>query len=216
MKDKSKSLWIDISVPLKDGMAHWPGDPPVSISRVKDMTQGDTINLSIISMGVHSGTHVDAPLHFINGGKGVDEIPLTTIVGRARVIEIRDAESIKPDELYEHRLRRGERILFKTRNSSRVWQQNEFVEDFVFLSADAAEFLVDCGVRAVGVDYLSVGSYRHGGSDVHRILLGGGIWIIEGLDLSAVAPGRYYLVCLPLKISKGDGAPARAILRPYH
>ena len=216
MKDKSKSLWIDISVPLKDGMAHWPGDPPISISRVKDMAQGDAVNLSMISMGVHSGTHVDAPLHFINGGKGVDEIPLTTIVGRARVIEIRDAESIKPDELYEHRIRRGERILFKTRNSSRVWQRNEFVEDFVFLSVDAAEFLVGCGVRVVGVDYLSVGSYSHGGSDIHRILLGGGIWIIEGLDLSAVAPGRYHLICLPLKIIQGDGAPARAILKPYH
>lgn len=214
MKDKSKSPWIDISVPLRNGMVHFPGDPPVNISRVKDMTQGDKANLSKISMGAHSGTHVDAPIHFINGGRGVDEAPLETLVGRARVIEIRDAESIKPDELKEHRIRRGERILFKTRNSSHVWRGNEFVEDFVFLSGDAAKFLVDRGARAVGVDYLSVGSYKQGGSDIHSILLAGGIWIIEGLDLSEVAPGKYELICLPLKLVQGDGAPARAILRP--
>ncbi|MDP3879044.1 MAG: cyclase family protein [Dehalococcoidales bacterium] len=214
MKNKTKSSWIDISVSLRDGMVHWPGDPAVNISRVKDMARGDTANLSAISMGAHSGTHVDAPFHFINGGKGVDELPLETLVGRARVIEIRDAESIRPDELEEHSIRRGERILFKTRNSSHVWQRKEFVEDFVFISDDAAKRLVERGVRAVGVDYLSVGGYKQGGSDVHRILLSGGVWIIEGLDLSAVAPGGYYLTCLPLRLVGADGAPARAILRP--
>ncbi|MFC1892835.1 cyclase family protein [Chloroflexota bacterium] len=213
MIDKVKQPWIDISVPLSDAMAHWPGDPPVSIKRVKDIEQGDTANLSVISMGVHSGTHVDAPIHFVKQGQGIDKIPIDTLVGRARVIEIRDPESIKPEELAGQRIRRGERILFKTRNSPHVWQENEFVEDFVFISDAAADLLVDGGVQLVGVDYLSVGSYRHGGSYVHKTLLSGGVWVIEGLNLSNVTPGEYDLICLPLRIVAGDGAPARAILK---
>jgi len=214
MIDKAKKPWIDISVPIRDAMVHWPSDPPVSIKRVKDIEQGDTANLSVISMGAHSGTHVDAPIHFVKEGKGVDNIPLDTVVGRARVIEIRDPESIKPEELVGHRIRGGERILFKTENSSHVWQNDKFVEDFVFISDAAADFLVDRGVRLIGIDYLSVGSFKHGGSYVHKTLLSGGIWIIEGLNLSNVTPGKYDLICLPLRIVGGDGAPARAILRP--
>ena len=116
MIDKAKKLWIDISVPLRDAMVHWPSDPPVSVKPVKDIEQGDTANLSVISMGAHSSTHVDAPIHFIKEGKGVDHIPLDTVIGRARVIEIEDPESIKPEELTVHRIRCGERILFKTEN----------------------------------------------------------------------------------------------------
>lgn len=205
--------WIDISVSLRDAMVHWPGDPPISIRRVKDIEHGDTANLSMISMGAHSGTHIDAPIHFIQQGAGVDKMPLDATVGRARVIEIRDSESIKPEELLRHHIRRGERILFKTRNSSYVWRSDEFVEDFVFISDEAASFLAKRGVRIVGVDYLSVGSFKRGGSHVHKILLGADIWIIEGLDLSRVSPGKYELICLPLKLEQGDGAPARAILR---
>lgn len=214
MIDSTKSQWIDISVPLRDAMVHWPGDPPVTIKLVKDMEHGDTANLSMISMGVHSGTHIDAPRHFIRQGIGVDQMPFDATVGRARVIEIKDTESIKPEELLQQRIRHGERILFKTRNSLQVWHTDEFVEDFVFISDDAARFLVDRGVRLVGVDYLSVGSFRHGGSYVHRTLLSGGVWVIEGLNLSHVAAGKYDLICLPLRITRGDGAPARAIVRP--
>ncbi|MFC2031967.1 cyclase family protein [Chloroflexota bacterium] len=214
MIDKVKQPWIDISVPLSDAMVHWPGDPPVSIKRVKDIEQGDTANLSVISMGVHTGTHVDAPIHFVKQGQGIDKIPIDTLVGRVRVIEIRDPDSIKPEELAGQRIRRGERILFKTRNSSHVWQKDEFVEDFVFISDAAADFLVDRGVRLVGVDYLSVGSLKYGGSYVHKKLLNGGVWIIEGLDLSNVTFGKYELMCLPLRIVGGDGAPSRAILKP--
>ena len=214
MIDKTKKSWIDISVPIREAMVRWPSDPPVSIKRVTDIEQGDTSNLSVISMGAHSGTHVDAPIHFVKEGKGVDNIPLDTVIGRARVIEIRDPESIKPEELVQYRIRRNERILFKTENSSHVWQKDEFVEDFVFISDAAADFLVDRGVRLVGVDYLSVGSFKHGGSYVHKTLLSGGIWIIEGLNLSNVTPGKYDLICLPLRIVAGDGAPARAILKP--
>ena len=214
MIDKVKQPWIDISIPLRDAMVHWPSDPPVSIKRVKNIEQGDTVNLSLISMGTHSGTHIDAPIHFLKQGQGVDNIPIDTLVGRARVIEIRDPESIKPEELVGHRIRRGERILFKTRNSSHVWQKDEFVEDFVFVADAAADLLVDSGVRLIGVDYLSVGSFKHGGSYAHKTLLSGGIWTIEGLNLSKLTPGKYDLICLPLRIVAGDGAPARAILRP--
>jgi len=214
MNDKSESAWIDISVPLKDGMVHWPGDSQVHVKRVKDMEQGDSANLSMISMGAHSGTHVDAPIHFISGGRSIDEILPETLVGRARVIAIGDTESVTIDELKKHHIRPGERILFKTFNSSHVWQSDRFVEDFVFISDTAARFLVERKVKAVGIDYLSVGSHRHGGSEVHKILLAGGVGIIEGLDLSKVAAGEYELICLPLKLVRGDGAPARAILKP--
>ncbi len=214
MRDKAKSPWIDISMLLRDSMVHWPGDPPVSIRRVKDIEHGDTANLSNISMGAHSGTHIDAPLHFFQEGISIDKMPVDTTIGRARVIEITDTESIKPSELLQHRIRRGERILFKTRNSSPAGQTDEFVEDFVFISDDAARFLVERGIRLAGVDYLSVGSFKHGGSYVHKTLLGGGVWLIEGLDLSRVSHGKYDLICLPLRLAQGDGAPARAILRP--
>ena len=215
MQDNSASLsWIDISVPLRNAMVHWPSDPPIRINRTLDLGRGDSHTLSEISVGSHTGTHMDAPLHFIQKGKGIDQMPLDTTVGRARVIEIKDAESIKPEELWQHRIRRGERILFKTRNSSQVWQADEFVEDFVFISNEAAHFLAERKVKVVGVDYLSVGGYKRGGRYVHETLLGGGIWLIEGLDLSHVSPGRYDLICLPLRLEQGDGSPARAILRP--
>ncbi len=212
--DRAGRQWIDISVPLRNAMVHWPGDPPVSIKRVKDIERGDSVNLSMISMGAHSGTHMDAPLHFMRQAKGVGEMPLDTTIGRARVIEIEDSESIKPGELLRHRIRSGERILFKTRNSACLWQTKEFVPDFVFISDEAALFLAQRGVRLVGIDYLSVGGFKQGGSYVHKTLLGNGVWIIEGLDLSPVSPGRYDLICLPLKLDQGDGTPARAILRP--
>lgn len=207
------SRWLDISVPLHNAMVHWPGDPPVRIENVKEIEHGNSSTLSIISMGSHTGTHMDAPLHFIRQGISIDKMPLDTTVGRARVIEIKDTESIKPEEIHQYRIRSGERILFKTRNSLMAWQTDTFIEDFVFISDEAARFLVERSVRVVGVDYLSVGSFKHGGSYVHKTLLGGGVWIIEGLDLSRVKPGKYDLICLPLKLDQGDGAPARAILR---
>ena len=212
--NQAGSNWIDISIPLYDAMVHWPGDPPVNIKRVKHIEHGDTANLSLISMSAHSGTHMDAPLHFIEQGKSIDKMPLNAMVGRARVIEINDTEQIKPAELRQHNIHRGERILFKTRNSTIEWKTKTFLEDFVFISDEAARYLVDCAIMVVGIDYLSVGSYKNGGSYVHKTLLGGGIWIIEGLDLSQVSPGEYELICLPLKLEQGDGAPARAIMRP--
>jgi arylformamidase len=206
--------WIDVSVPLRSGMVHWPDNPPVQIERMLDMERGDVANVSKLSMGSHTATHMDAPLHFIRTGKGLDEMPLTATVGRARVIEIRDPESVKPEDLSPHGIRRDERILLKTHNSARCWQTDAFIEDFVYISQEAARYLADCGIQTVGIDYLSVGGFWRDGVETHQALLEAGIWIIEGLNLSEVEPGEYELVCLPLKVEEGDGAPARAILRP--
>ncbi|MDO8491505.1 MAG: cyclase family protein [Dehalococcoidia bacterium] len=210
----ASSRWIDISVALQDGMAHWPTDPPVRIQRVLDMERGDSHTLSLLSMGSHSGTHIDAPLHFVKQGRSIDQLSPDILIGRARVIEICDGESIKPVELAQYDIRRGERLLFKTRNSSRVWQSDRFIEDFVFLSEAAASLLAERRVRLVGIDYLSIGGFKRDGGRVHRLLLEAGVWIIEGLDLSGAEPGGYELVCLPIKLSGGDGASARAIIRP--
>jgi arylformamidase len=207
------SEWIDVSVALRMGMVHWPDNPPVRIERMQDMERGDSENVSMLSLGSHTGTHMDAPLHFIRTGIGLDEMPLTAVIGPARVVEIQDPESIKPQELMDHHIQRGERILFKTRNSPRCWQTDKFLEDFVYISQEAARYLAARGIQTVGVDYLSVGGFHKDGPETHHALLGSGVWIIEGLNLAGVAPGFYDLICLPLRVERSDGAPARAILR---
>jgi arylformamidase len=208
-----KQQWIDISVPLQTGMVNWPGDPRVTIAPLKDMERRDSSNVGMISMSTHTGTHMDAPRHMLRGGKSLDALPLEATIGPARVVEIRDRESIQVAELLDHRIRRGERILFKTYGSARRWQKPEFDPEYVYITAEAARFLASRGVRTVGVDYLSVGGYNERNHETHQILLEAGIWIIEGLNLSGVKPGRYDLACLPLRIANGDGAPARAAVR---
>jgi arylformamidase len=205
--------WIDVSIPLRTGMVHWPDNPPVAIERMLDIERGDVATVSKLSMGVHTGTHMDAPRHFFRTGAGIDTMPLTAAIGRARVIEIHDSESIKPEELHSYQIQCDERILFKTRNSARCWQTDNFVEDFVYISQEAARYLAAQHVQTVGVDYLSVGGFYRDGVETHHALLEAGIWIIEGLNLSKVRPGTYELICLPVKIEGSDGAPARAILR---
>lgn len=205
--------WIDISVRLRSGMVHWPDNPPVRIERMLDMEQGDVANVSKISIGSHTGTHMDAPLHFVLEGEGLDEMPLTAAMGRARVIEIHDPESIKPYDLNPHKIRHGERILFKTQNSARGWPSAAFIEDFVYISQEAARYLAAREIQTVGIDYLSVGGFQRDGVETHQALLEAGIWVIEGVDLSQVEPGEYELICLPIKVERSDGAPARAILK---
>ena len=178
-----------------------------------DIERGDVANVSTISLGSHTGTHMDAPIHFVRGGEGIDRMPLDATMGLARVIEIQDPNSINPDELDARGIGRGERVLFKTRNSSLAWWTRDFIEDFVYVSREAARYLAERGVRTVGVDYLSVGGFYADGVETHQALLGAGIWVIEGLDLSGVEPGEHELICLPLKVEGGDGAPARALLR---
>jgi arylformamidase len=207
------SPWIGVSVTLRDSMVTWPGDPPARITRTSSMERGDSATVSLLEMGAHTGTHMDAPAHFIQGGDGIDGVPPDALIGRARVILIRDRESIKVEELRQHPIRRGERVLFKTHNSEHCWDSNTFEEEFVYLSALAAQYLVKRQVRLVGIDYLSVGGFREDGVETHQAALRAGIWIIEGLDLRQVRPGRVQLVCLPLRIAGGDGAPARAFVR---
>lgn len=205
--------WIDVSVPVRDGMLHWPGDREVAIGRRESIDAGDEANLTELEISAHTGTHMDAPVHFLPDGAGIDELPLDAAIGPARVVEIADPEAISVEEIASHEPRRGERLLVKTRNSSRAWWQDDFTEGFVHIDPDAAARLAEVGLRLVGVDYLSVGGMQ-AGAETHRHLLGAGIWIIEGLDLTAIEPGDYELCCLPLRIVGADGAPARALLRP--
>lgn len=206
--------WIDVTVGLSPDLVTWPGDPAVRIERALDMADGHECNITNLQLGAHTGTHMDAPLHFIADGASIETMPLDATVGPARVIEIEDPRSVGAEELRQHDLQRGERVIFKTASSTRDWARAPFDEDFVHIAADGAQALVDAGVRTVGIDYLSVGAYEGDGVQTHRILLGAGVWVIEGLDLSKVEPGHYELVCLPLKVLGAEGAPARAILSP--
>lgn len=205
--------WIDISVPLRNGMPVWKGDPPASFTQVMFMDRGDMCNVTRAEISVHTGTHMDAPRHFLRDGAGMETLPLDAVLGPARVISVADPVSVKPADLPPD-LRRGERILFQTVNSERCWAASEFVDDFVFISKEAACALAGAGVMTVGIDYLSVGGLHQDLVETHEALLGAGIWIIEGLNLAGVAPGHYELACLPLKIVGSDGAPARAAIRP--
>jgi arylformamidase len=188
---------IDVSVPVRPGMITYPGDPEVRLERVSSIAGGDVVNLSRLDLGVHSGTHVDAPLHFVDGGPSVETLPLDVLVGPCVVVEGLDPAAVPPG---------AERVLFKTPNS-RLWEREEFSEEFVALDAEAARALVSCGVRLVGIDYLSIGD-----EEAHRILLGAGVVAVEGLDLREVEPGEYRLVCAPLKLEGAEGAPARVLL----
>ena len=195
-------------------MAHWPDNPGITIEPSLCLAHGDVCNVSKLTLGSHTGTHVDGLRHFIKDGLGIDAMPLEATIGRARVIAIQDSESIKVEEIEPHNLQAGDRILFKTLNSQRCYATDEFVEDFVYISTAAAQYLAQRKVRTVGVDYLSVGGYQGNVVEVHQALLGAGIWVIEGLNLAAVEPGEYELICLPIKLENGDAGLARAILRP--
>jgi arylformamidase len=212
-EEASLPSWIDISAPLHDGLVPWPGDAPFRLERVSDLARGDFCTFSTFSTSAHAATHVDAPMHFLKRGLAVDALPIEATVGRARVLPIRNTRLIGPEELRTHRIRAGERLLFKTRNSKRDRESAKFFTDYIAVSPEAAHFLASRRIRAVGTDGPSIG---HGEctAETHRILLGAGIWVIEGLDLSHAPVGRCDLVCLPLRIVGSDGAPARAILRP--
>ncbi len=207
------SEWIDISTPLTNGMVHWPGDQRFERTESMKIPHGHECNLSHFTASVHLGTHMDAPCHYLPNGAGIETLPLAATVGRARVIAIRDPELIRVLELEPYKLECGERVLFKTRNSADCWKTSEFQKNFVHIPAETAAYLVRCGVQTVGIDYLSVGGFEADGAETHRILLGAGIWVIEGLRLEHIEPGDYELICLPLKLEGSDGAPARAILR---
>ena len=200
---------IDITVPIRPAMPIYDRNPGVHLDRVLSIPRGDTANVSRLELGVHTGTHVDAPLHFFEGGSGAEELPLEPLVGRAYVADGSAIEGpIDGLALSACGIPPGaERVLLKTRNG-RLWDRDDFTRDFVRLDGAGARLLVQMGIRLIGIDYLSIGD-----QDAHRALLDAGVVAVEGLDLRAVEPGWYELICLPLKVVGSDGAPARALLR---
>ncbi|RJP70945.1 MAG: cyclase family protein [Candidatus Abyssobacteria bacterium SURF_17] len=204
--------YYDVSVPITAGMPVYEGDPPVEIPRLSSIVHGDLANVSQLVMGAHTGTHVDAPLHFIEGGRAIDEIPLDVLIGPALVVEFnKGTEGISREALIASHCEGQQRVLLKTLNSS-LWQAREFRKDFVYLTADASRYLVETGVKLVGIDYLSIERFGAAEPCAHRALLGAGMVILEGLNLSDIRPGRYQLICLPLRIKGGDGSPCRVVL----
>jgi arylformamidase len=178
-------------------MVTYPGDPEVRLERVSSIAAGDGVNLSRLDLGVHSGTHVDAPLHFVEGGVSVEALPLDVLVGPCVVVKGLDVAAVPPG---------AQRVLFRTQNG-RLWERDEFSDDFVALDGEAARALVSLGVRLVGIEYVSIGD-----EEAHEVLLGAGVVAVEGLDLRQVEPGEYVLVCAPLKLEGAEGAPARVLL----
>lgn len=205
--------WIDISVGVSPDLPVWPGDPPLELERIASLADGDEANVSRLAAGVHVGTHVDAPLHFVEGGASVDQLDPETLVGPARVVELPEIDVIDAAALERAAPPvASQRLLFRTRNS-RLWGDPAvgFQRDFVAIDESGARWLVERKVRLVGVDYLSVAPWGQAAA-THKVLLEAGVVIVEGLDLRSVEPGQYVLYCLPIKLMGSDGAPARALL----
>ena len=205
---------IDISLPIRPDLPVWPGDPPVVRERFRAISDGNVSNDSRIDCSVHTGTHVDAPLHFLDQGASVEQLPLDVLVGATQVIEVPDADIITQDILESQPLpEKITRLLIKTRNSI-LWKDDKhtFNPDFVALDRHAARWVVDRGIGLIGVDYLSVQRFHDKDPATHRVLLEAGVVIVEGLNLCDVKPGNYQLICLPIKLVGSDGAPARTIL----
>jgi arylformamidase len=203
----------DVSVPLSAALPAWPGDPAIKIQEWRTLANGDGANVSLLHFGAHSGTHVDAPAHFIEGAKKVDALDLEALIGEAEVIEVpADCRVIDEGMVSTN----SARVLFKTRNS-KFWTGDsaDFRTDFTYLSLAAAQKLAGQGVKLVGIDYLSIEQFGSKGHETHRALLSREVVILEGLNLSDVPAGKYELICLPLLLrgQLGDGAPARAVLR---
>jgi arylformamidase len=209
--------WYDISIPLKQGMNYLPIDPVApKIYRFSDVQLGSKVTMSMLEIISHTGTHIDAPLHFIPGGSTISDMALDATVGPARVIEFRDPERVRVTELEKHKIRKGERILCKTRNSPAAYESPRFVEDYVYLDSDAAAYLAEKKIRLFGLDCVTIGDIKNEESVIrtHQALLSAGIYILEGCALGHVPAGEYELLCLPLLMYNGDAGPSRAILRP--
>jgi arylformamidase len=210
------SGWFDATATLDPATTPvYEGDAPMNFEFLKDMRKGDALTLSKYSLGAHSGTHIDAPMHFVRDGASIDKVPLQPLIGPARVIEIPDGiQVINATELNRHRWRGAPRVLFRTRSSLRGWMKSAtFHRDFAYIAPDAAQLLADAGVQLVGIDYISAEQFGAPAPMTHRILLGKGIPIVEGLALEGVRAGDYDLIVLPMKVGAHEGAPARAVLR---
>ena len=203
---------FDISVPVTSGGVVYPGNPEIRIEPQQEMAKGGSSNVSLLSIGSHTATHVDAPLHMIPGGDGVDRLPLHVLMGPALLLAFSDdVMAVGESQLRGQPIAGHERVLLKTRNS-RFLRERTFHKDYTYLAPDGAAYLASLGVQLVGIDYLSIEQFHSGHHRTHKTLLGAGIVIVEGLDLSAPEPGVYELRCLPLLLAGLDGAPARAVL----
>jgi arylformamidase len=201
---------IDVTVPIRDGMPVYDRNPGVRLERARSIADGDEVNISRLDLGVHTGTHVDAPVHFIEGGAGAESIDPQILIGEAHVVDATGLHAdIDADALDTVDIPPGaERLIFKTPNSE-LWSRDSFTREFIRFVESGARRLVDAGTRLVAIDYLSIGD-----AGAHNVFLGNGVVPLEGLDLRGVDPGRYRLYCLPLKLVGADGAPARVLLEP--
>ena len=207
----------DVTVPLCNELPTWPGDPGIQIRDWLSLSNGDAANVSVLNFGAHTGTHVDAPAHFIEGAAKVESLPLDVLIGEAELVDVpKDRYVIDEDFVVEHCTPGTTRVIFKTRNSA-FWSEAEpeFHTDFTYLDLAAATRLVQQGTRLIGIDYLSIEKFGQKSHETHLALLSQGVIILEGLNLSDVPAGKYELICLPLRLrsNKGDGAPARVVLR---
>ena len=207
----------DVTVPLHNGLPTWPGDPGVEVTDWRSLAKGDGANVSLLHFGAHSGTHVDAPAHFIEGAAKVESLSLDALIGEAEVIEVPEDHLVIDEQFVTAKCPAGiQRVLFKTRNSA-FWSESnpQFHTDFTYLDLNAATRLVQQGLKLVGIDYLSIEKYGQANHETHLALLSRGVVILEGLNLSDVPAGKYELICLPLRLRSnlGDGGPARAVLR---
>jgi arylformamidase len=204
---------IDVSVSLDENLPNYPNNTRFSLEAIKRVARGDSSNVSTLHMSAHAGTHVDAPRHFFDEGIGTEALPLEMLIGGARVIELTTRSGITADDLGGVDLSEGdERLLIKTHNSG-LWESAAFHPDYSGIAESGARYLVERGIKLVGVDYLSVEEFRKPGAPAHHVLLGAGVIVIEGLNLRDVEPGIYEMYCLPLRVVGSDGAPARVVLR---
>jgi arylformamidase len=203
---------IDVSVPLDGSLPNYPGNTAFTLEPIKRIARGDSSNVSTLHMSAHAGTHVDAPRHFFDEGVGAEALPLEILCGRTRVVEVSSRRAVEADDLAASNLSEDVRVLIKTYNS-RLWGTTEFQKDYIGISEGGARYLVEHGIKVVGVDYLSVEPFKTPGAPTHHTLLGGGTIVIEGLNLRDVEPGIYDMLCLPLRVVGSDGAPARVVLR---
>jgi arylformamidase len=209
--DKEQKIY-DVSLTIHPDMLVWPGNPPVAVDVAKAIARGGSSNVSLLHIGTHTATHVDAPRHFIEGAAGVDAISPSLLLGRARLFQLPKVRRINREVLEELDLEGVTRLLLGTRNSA-LLKQKEIDTAYAFVTEDAARYLVEAGIRLIGIDYLSIEESQKEGKPTHHALLKAGIIIVEGLNLADVPSGDYELICLPLKLKDGDGAPARVLLR---
>jgi arylformamidase len=199
---------FDISLPVEQGMLLYPGDPGITLTSVLDMSEGDDMNVTDIKMAVHTGTHIDSPLHFLKEGRSITDIPITEFYGKCHVLDltfIEFGDNIRVEHLKAQEVAPGSIILFKTKNSTIL--KSKFREDFVSLSLEAAEYIISSNIKTIGIDYLSIGD-----TNIHKALLSKNIVIYESFSLNHVNPGKYTFIGFPLKLKGSEGAPTRAVL----